>query len=115
MHNSDIQSCGVLRVRKEKLTFPSLRTFYESSSALIESGVRELIIDLSDVTYIDSASLGCLMDVCRTMSNANGVVKLIGLQERVQALATLAGMTPHMEGPEECRFVHDCPRERILG
>ena len=112
MHNKHIRSCGVLRVKKEKLTFPFLRGFYESSSALIESGVRKLIIDLSDVTYIDTASLGCLMDVCRTMSSVNGEVKLIGLQERVRALATLAGMTRHMEEPEKRCFGHVCPQER---
>jgi len=100
LRNTDIRPCGVLRVRREKLTFPILRTFFEDSTALIESGVRELIIDLSDVVYIDSASLGCLMDICRNMSYHNGVVKLIGLQERVRTFATMAGLTRHVETPD---------------
>jgi anti-anti-sigma factor len=97
LRDRNIQSYGVLRVRKEKLTFPFLRTFYDSSSAFIESGVRELVIDLSDVHTIDSASLGCLMDVCRIMSEVNGEVKLVGLQERVRAVVTMVGMTRYIE------------------
>jgi anti-anti-sigma factor len=89
--------CGILKVRREKLTFPFLRTFYESSSALIEAGVRELVIDLADVQYIDSASLGCLMDVCRAISDVNGEVKLVGLREPVRTVVTMVGMKRHIE------------------
>jgi anti-anti-sigma factor len=74
---------------------------YKSASALAESGVRELVIDLSDVTHMDSASLGCLMDICRVMSEHNGVVKLVGLQERVQTLAFMAGLTRFIGVPGE--------------
>jgi anti-anti-sigma factor len=102
----DIQVCGILRVERRDLTYPFLWTFYESSSALIESGVRELVIDLSDVTYVDSASLGCLMDICRIMSDVNGVVKLIGLQEPVRAIITLVGLTRHIEVPNK----GSCPK-----
>jgi anti-anti-sigma factor len=59
----------------------------------MKSGVCELVIDLSAVTYMDSASLGCLMDICRVMSTQNGVVKLVGLHERLETLAFVAGLT----------------------
>jgi len=40
------------------------------------------------------------MDICRSMSDHNGVVKLIGLQERVRTFATVAGLTRHIEVPD---------------
>lgn len=101
MNKSPIQSTGLLRVTTRELTSRCLRPFYESASALADSGVRELVIDLSDVTYMDSASLGCLMDICRVMSEHNGVVKLVGLQDRVQTLASMAGLTRFIGIPGE--------------
>lgn len=101
MNTTPIQSAGFVRVTAKELTSRSLRPFYKSASVLAESGVRELVIDLSDVTYMDSASLGCLMDICRVMSEHNGVVKLVGLQERVQTLALMAGLTRYIGVPGE--------------
>ncbi len=70
-----------------------LRTFYASSTALIDSGTRELVINLSEVRSIDSASLGCLMDIAHHMARHKGAVKLVGLQDRVASLATMVGLT----------------------
>ena len=101
MNGIEFQFSSVLRVQETALTCRFLRPFYESASALVDSGVRELVIDLSDVDTIDSASLGCLMDICRTMSRQNGVVKLVGLQERVRVFAIMAGLTRFIGVPVE--------------
>jgi anti-anti-sigma factor len=101
---NDGRFAGALRVGRKELTFPFLRPFYESATARIESEVRELVIDLSEVVYIDSASLGCLMDICRRMAGRNGAVTLIGMQERVRAIAVMAGLTRHIGVPTEDRI-----------
>jgi anti-anti-sigma factor len=56
-----------------------------------------LIIDLSGVSYLDSASYGCLLDIYRMMSERNGTIKLVGLQERVEAMGNLVGLTRLIE------------------
>ena len=77
---------NVVRVKKERLIYPDLRTFSAEISALIEEGTRKLVINLSEVSYMDSASYGCLMDIYRMMSEQKGTVTLVGLQERVPPL-----------------------------
>ena len=101
MKSIEFRFSSVLRVQEAALTSQFLRPFYQSAAALVDSGVRELVIDLSEVHTIDSASLGCLMDICKTMSRQNGVVKLIGLKERVRAFATMAGLTRFIGVPVE--------------
>jgi anti-anti-sigma factor len=54
---------NVVRVKKERLIYPDLRTFSAEISGLIEGGTRKLVINLSEVSYMDSASYGCLMDI----------------------------------------------------
>ncbi len=93
--NLQIESNGdvkVVRVKEEKLVFPILSSFFAKVSELIEAGATKLVIDLSEVSYIDSASIGCLMDIYRMMADRSGVVKLVGLQERVETMVSLTGL-----------------------
>ena len=93
--NLQIESNGdvkVVRVKEEKLVFPILSSFFAKVSKLIEAGATKLVIDLSEVSYIDSASIGCLMDIYRMMADRSGVVKLVGLQERVETMVSLTGL-----------------------
>ena len=64
--NLEIEAFGeikVIRVKEETLSYPMLNGFFDKAYSLIESGTRDLIINLSEVRYLDSASLGCLMDI----------------------------------------------------
>ena len=88
---------NVVRVKKERLIYPDLRTFSAEISALIEEGTRKLVINLSEVSYMDSASYGCLMDIYRMMSEQKGTVKLVGLQDRVETMASMVGLTNLIE------------------
>jgi len=87
-----INEIKIVRVKEEKLVFPILSSFFAKVSALIEAGDTKLVIDLSDVSYIDSASIGCLMDIYRMMVDRSGIVKLVGLQERVETMVSLTGL-----------------------
>ena len=71
-----INDVTVVRVKEEKLVFPILSRFFNKVSDLIEAGSKKLIVDLSEVSYIDSASIGCLMDIYRMMSERSGAVRL---------------------------------------
>ncbi len=93
--NLEIESVDdvkVVRVKEDKLVFPILSHFFNKISGLIEAGADKIVIDLSQVTYIDSASIGCLMDIYRMMSDRSGAVRLVGLQERVETMVSLTGL-----------------------
>jgi anti-sigma B factor antagonist len=82
----------IVRVREAKLTYPVLASFFAGVRQVIEGGARKLIIDLSPVTYIDSASIGCLMDVHRLLQERSGAVKLAGLRPRVETMISMTGV-----------------------
>ncbi len=98
--NLEIESFGntsIIRAKEEKLCLPLLRTFFASATALIDSGTRELVINLSEVRAIDSASLGCFMDIAHHMAQHQGTVKLVGMHDRVQSLATMVGLARRID------------------
>ena len=98
--NLEIETFGqtsIVHIREDALEYSQLNTFFNAVLALIDSGTRDLVIDLDGVAYLDSASLGCLMDILHHLSEYGGTVKLVGLQERVRSLVTMVGLTRHME------------------
>ena len=64
--------------------YPMLADFSSTVSSLVASGNRDILIDLTPVTYVDSATIGCLMDLYRQVRAAGGRLKLSGVQKRVR-------------------------------
>jgi anti-anti-sigma factor len=82
----------VVRVKEAKLTYPVLSAFFTEVRQLVDAGALKLVIDLSAVTYIDSASIGCLMDIHRLLQERSGAVRLAGLQPRVETMISMTGV-----------------------
>jgi anti-anti-sigma factor len=82
----------VVRVREAKLTYPVLSSFFAEVRQLVEAGQSKLVIDLGAVSYIDSASIGCLMDIHRLVQDKDGALRLSGLQPRVETMISMTGV-----------------------
>lgn len=82
------QSGGVsiVRIAETRVTYPMLGDFSGVVSALVASGHRRILVDLSKVTYVDSSTIGCLMDLYRQINAAGGHLKLSGVQKRVETV-----------------------------
>jgi anti-sigma B factor antagonist len=50
---------------------------------LVESGHRKILLNLSDVDYIDSSGIGEMVGAYTTVRNAKGELKLVHLTKRV--------------------------------
>jgi len=82
----------VIRVREAKLTYPGLSVFFAEVRKVVEAGCLAVVLDLGAVSYIDSASIGCLMDVHRLLTDKGGAVGLCGLQPRVETMLSMTGV-----------------------
>jgi anti-anti-sigma factor len=88
---------AVVRVKESRLTYPLLSDFANTVTSLISTGERRVLLDLSAVVYVDSATIGCLMDLYRQASTAGGVLKLAGVQKRVETMLTMTGAQNFLE------------------
>ena len=82
---------AVVRVNETRLTYPLLSDFANTISSHIASGERKVLLDLATVAYVDSATIGCFMDLYRTLSGVNGHLRLSGVQKRVETMLTMTG------------------------
>ncbi|HEX4347464.1 MAG TPA: STAS domain-containing protein [Vicinamibacterales bacterium] len=88
---------SIVRVRESRMMYPVLAEFSAAVGALIAAGQHDILIDLSPVTYVDSATIGCFMDLYRQVSNAGGQLKLSGVQKRVETMLTMTGANKFIE------------------
>ena len=82
----------LVRVQEAKLTYPVLSSFFSEVQQRVESGARKVVIDLAAVGYLDSASIGCLMDIHRLLQEKGGALRLSGLQSRVETMISMTGV-----------------------
>lgn len=52
----------------------------------VGNGIRKIVLNLADVSYIDSAGLGELTAAYTSVKNRDGQLKLLNLTKRVQDL-----------------------------
>ena len=86
-----VRDIAVVRVAESRLMYPLLSDFSAAVVGLIGAGTRKVIVDLAPVVYIDSATIGCLMDLYRQAAAAGGALKLAGVQKRVETMLTMTG------------------------
>lgn len=82
----------VARVKGTKLTYPVLASFLAEVHALVGDGARTLVLDLQVVSYIDSAAIGCFVEIHRLLEERGGRLTLSGVHRRVETMLSMTGV-----------------------
>lgn len=61
-------------------------TFRDSIKDLTAKGNKKILLNLGDVSYIDSSGIGELVSGFTTVANSGGHLKLLNLTKRIQDL-----------------------------
>ena len=100
------QGVTIVRLSEPKLMYPMLSEFSDAVSDLMTGGQPKVIVDMTKVVYIDSASIGCLMDLYRQALQAGGQLKLAGVQKRVETMLTMSPIAAALNTMEVPGFKH---------
>ena len=95
--NEQKSGVTVVRIGEPRMMYPLLADFSGAIAQLLSAGHRKMLLDFSHVTYVDSATIGCLMDLYRQVSSAGGHLKLSGVQKRVETMLTMTGAQNFLE------------------
>jgi anti-sigma B factor antagonist len=79
----------LLSLKEERLDALNSGELRDRILGLLESGVQQLIVDLSGVSFIDSSGLGALLSGYKNSNLRSGSFILTGLQPRVQSMFEL--------------------------
>ena len=79
----------VLFIREDRLDANNSEELKVELHQLYEKGIKDLIIDLKEVHFIDSSGLGVLVSGYKNASIKHGSLKLSNLQSQVKSLFEL--------------------------
>lgn len=82
----------ILRVLTARVIYPLLPTLVAKTKEEVEKGARTLVLDLAAVSYIDSATIGCIMDIYRLATDRGGALHILAPQARVETMLSMAGV-----------------------
>jgi anti-sigma B factor antagonist len=84
-----MEGITVLSIKEDRLDAHNSEEFKVELHRLFESGVKDLIIDLKNVQFIDSSGLGALVSGYKNASTQHGSFKLSNLQSQVKSMFEL--------------------------
>ncbi len=85
--NNDVTIVRIQAERLDTSVAPELKT---ELILLVEQGIRNVLVDMSNVYYADSSGLGALLFGLRQFRDHEGQFKLLGANTRVQNLIRIA-------------------------
>ena len=81
----------IVTVPGEHLDVGNSKSFREALQPVLEENAT-VLLDLSEVDFIDSSGLGSLLSCLRTMNAKDGDLRLFGMRKPVQAMFELVRM-----------------------
>ena len=82
--SDDASGVIVLRVTGTLAVAGNNRLFRERLDDLLKAGLKNIVVDLAEVTHIDSAGVGELLMARETVSLAGGEIRLLNLGKRAR-------------------------------
>lgn len=87
-HNSGVTA---IRPGVDRLTAANAKTFKDDVAALIENGSAQLVVDFTDVAFVDSSGLGALVGVLKKIGH-RGDMAVCGLNSDVAQMFEICRM-----------------------
>jgi anti-sigma B factor antagonist len=76
----------ILEVSGKVMGGPDADRFKAEIAELASGGAKKLLIDLSDVPWMNSSGVGILISAYTSMKNAGAQVKFLNINERVKSI-----------------------------
>jgi len=77
---------AILTLAGKMMGGPETQAVHDHIKSLITDGIKNVVIDLGDVKWMNSSGMGVLMASMTTLKNAEGKLALARVTEKVQSL-----------------------------
>jgi len=77
---------AILEMSGKIMGGPDAAAFSETLKTLLHEGVRNIVVDLGRVNWINSTGLGILISGYSTVKKSGGELKLLNPSERIQSI-----------------------------
>ena len=93
----EVFNAKVIEVKGKLMGGPKAEDFNNILQETITENKKNVIIDLSDVGYVNSSGIGILVRGFTTMKNADGNMKLAGISDKVNGVLAITKLNSVFE------------------
>lgn len=79
-----VEDVAIITLKGDLIGEPETTKLREKVRSLITDDIKKVVIDLADVSYINSTGLGSLISVLTTLRNAGGDLKISHVGEKIK-------------------------------
>jgi anti-sigma B factor antagonist len=92
---------GILEVKGSPVGGEETDELRNAVADFVEQGTKNLVIDLSKVTYLNSTAIGVLVSAHTTFSKNKGRVKMCGINKNISNIFVITKLTLVFEVTED--------------
>ena len=94
---NEVYNAKVIKFKGKLKGGPDAEDFHNTIQSFLEEGKKNVIIDMADVSFVDSAGLGILVRGYTTMKNAGGDMKLAAISTKVEGVLAITKLNSVFE------------------
>jgi anti-sigma B factor antagonist len=91
----------VLRLRGTLMGGPDSKVFDEALAEVLQSGATSVLVDMADISWVNSTGLGILIAGHRTVSTKGGSLKLLHVSKRIESLLMVTKLNTLFESYDD--------------
>lgn len=86
----DVNEVTIMRIKDARLDSRISQLYKQEFLKMKDAGITEVVVDLTEVDFIDSSGLGSLLLGRRVFNGENGDLRIIGAHEKVARMFEIA-------------------------
>ena len=101
IHREDSGEVTIIRLNGKLMGGPDADHFQTLIKELVEEDRRKILVDMGKVSWVNSTGLGILISGYTTLKNAEGTLKLVGVNKRIDQIFMVTKLHTIFEAYEE--------------
>jgi len=102
LRRSDKDGVAIIHLSGKLMGGPDADTIQETVRGCLNEGNKNLLLDLGDVSWVNSTGLGILIASHITVTNADGVIKLCRVSRRIDSILMVTKLNTIFEVHDDC-------------
>ena len=101
IHREDNGAVTVIRLNGKLMGGPDADHFQKLIKELVSEDRKQVLVDMGKVSWVNSTGLGILISGYTTLKNADGNLKLVGVNKRIDQIFMVTKLHTIFEAFEE--------------
>ena len=96
-NTSEVYNAAVISFKGKLRGGPDAQKFQDQIQSYLESGKKNIIVNMEDVKFVDSSGIGNIVRAFSTVKDAGGQLKLAGLTDKIQGVLSITKLNSIFE------------------